>query len=331
MRHLPRITTALAAAVTLGVSGGAALAQGVFSFEGMEHGQVLAESAGPMTVRTLTPDARLEAFDTTRRDTNLRALEGPDDAPLPNRKWTGGNLPPLTPAGVVLRAAESPTGAVAALLTFEKSLAAVTFDLLNVEDAAEVELTLIDPNGRAVRLTLDQLLDADSPSYQPGLAFGRGTHNRLGPFDASALGIDSVAHLRVRLPLDAALDRVAMHRSSPSADAIDFAALTTDSTGGGSGGDGGGVPTSGGGNLGFLVSGGFSGGGGGDPPQQSPPNDDPGTEKDPFDELPPADANQPNGNDGQPVPSPSGALAGLALLGTLVMRRQRSRTDRNAA
>jgi hypothetical protein len=310
-----------AAAALLSVIG-PATAQSVFTFEGVEHGRSMMGPIGPLTIKSLTPGGRLDAFDTKQRQTDVRWLEGPDDAPLPDRTWLYGNSPRLLPAGVVVRAASSPTGSVDALLSFESPMAAVTFDLLNVPDSASVVLTMIDSGGRSAQVPLDEVHDPESPAFQAGVSFGHGSHNRLGPIDPTALALKDVQRLRIRLPINAAIDRVAFHRSMPSATLLDFATLIEQGLGGAGVFD---AATGGGGAGGVsLALFGGGGAGSGSPTTQDPPGSDgPSPPKDPLDDLPPADPKQPPSREGVPVPTPSAAIAGMALLASLTLRRRR--------
>ncbi|MEM9791137.1 MAG: MYXO-CTERM sorting domain-containing protein [Planctomycetota bacterium] len=325
--------TASAAIAAGVVSAGPALGQQVFAFEGMPHGQPLAAPIGPLNVRSLTPGGRLEAFDTHRRQTGLPQLEGPDDTPLPDRIWTHGNVSPLQNAGVVLRAAESSTGSIDTLITLEDEVAAATFDLLNVADPSAVEVTVIDAAGRSSGLGIDALQDPDHPAYQPGVAFGPHSNNRIGPFDASALGLSGVKHLRIKLPLDAAIDRVVLQRTRPGEQPIDLAALAQDATGGGAGGLGGGQ-SAGAGAAALLLSGGGGGGGSGADGDDDgtdgsnsriPATLGPGPTGGPPNDPPVPTTNDPN--DSTPVPTPSALAAGLALLAALGVRRRRHHKD----
>ncbi|MEM9251451.1 MAG: hypothetical protein AAGB29_03785 [Planctomycetota bacterium] len=340
-RQLQAIAAVSASAVLASMaSAGCASAQQVFAFEGVPHGQDLSAPIGPLSIQSLTPGARLEAFDTTRRGTDVRWLEGPDDTPLPDRTWSLGNVSPLQNAGVVLRAAESPTGSAEMVIDFGGEFAAATFDMLNIADPGAVEITAIDAAGQAAELTLEAMRDPRAPAFVPGVAFGQGSNNRIGPIDAAALGLSGVQRLRLRLPLNAAIDRLVLHETMPDDDDIDLALLAEGAMGSGTGGFGG-AAQGGGVAIGLFVGGGGGGGGGGGSASSEtagsseitgslrltslPPGNDP--DRDPPPSLPPNDGPPPA--DQIPVPTPTAFAAGLALLALLGTRR--SRRDRAGA
>ncbi|MEO0586785.1 MAG: hypothetical protein AAF078_04015 [Planctomycetota bacterium] len=198
---------------------------------------------------------------------------------------------------------------------------------MNVPDPKAVHLTFIGGRGRSARITLADLIDEDHALHQPGLVFGAHSHNRVGPFYAPDLGLEGVLHLRIRLPQDAAIDRVALHRSRPDANDLQLAFLElgggfgTDTFDALLGGSGGGIAiNSGGGSSG---SGGPGGSPPSDPPRRPNGNPPPGTPPGPGD--PPPTPNPPFDPpyDEVPVPSPTGAAGAIALLTALLTRRTR--------
>ncbi|MEM6333685.1 MAG: hypothetical protein AAF823_10150 [Planctomycetota bacterium] len=330
-QRIPRIgSTAVAAAAALAIyTSPPAQAQHVYGFDGFDHGETIPTAVGPLTLKALNPGGTLVAFDTGRVATGLPDLEGPGNDLAADRLWTLGNLPPETMAGVVVRAQGGSADAVDVLLTLPNAIPAVTFDLANVPDPAAVDLTFIGGRGRSARLTLADLTDPTHTLHQPGLVFGAHSHNRVGPFYAPDLGLDGVRHLRIRLPQNAGLDRVALHRSRPDAHDLQFAFLDlgggfgTESFNALLGGSGGGIALSAGGGGGTSGSGGPGGGPPSDPPRRPgggpPPNDPPGPDDPP---LPPG----PTPDDPYeqiPVPSPTGAAGAMALLAALLARRSR--------
>lgn len=237
-------TTAIAAALTgAGLLAPAALAgsYGVLDFEDLRHGRIV----NGMTIDgvTITSDNSHTAnpakdhavvFDSRRRCTYDRDLEGP------NRwggSWAGGNLAGSNEVlGNLLIIQESsgnrwktnrsgtyvlrpddegrrPAGFLA--LNFADDVEEIGFDLIDVEGPSEYNqdsgffATFYSKDGKSAQVNFADLVDPNSPHYDPTIVFGNNTANRVSPISAADLGLLAFDFVEINLGGSGAIDNVA--------------------------------------------------------------------------------------------------------------------------
>jgi len=295
------------------------------------HGRVLdKEALGPTTVRGINfhhAENRLVAFDTRERGTRDPDLEGPNGEAGHN--WARGNVDSDDIAGTVLIVQETGhsfagyadtnpmtvaqpddeekdrdgrrPGAGEITFQFDRMVSAFRFTLFDVEQTEAFKnhtgsYVVFSGGDHHIKIAFAELIDPDSPYYDPAIAFGDHSANRFPPITADELGLMGIERVVINLGGSGAVGALSYLDDQPEVGAATF--FRDDGIG--SGGDG---------SFAYAVNEpgyGTPGGGGGGP---SP---------DPNPEGPGDDPLEPRG-----VPSPSAGIAGMLIMSLLAGRRPR--------
>ena len=229
MRH----AMILAGLSTIMTAAGAHADWQAIDLDGFGHGRVLEGTAiGPATLHAENfhqPNGPLVAFDTRERGTRDHDLEGPDGQ---SGTWTRGNIDPGTVLGTALivqdtgehfagYADASETyvaqpddeerqhdgwrpGAGEIMLKFDKPIEAFLFTLIDVEETqafrdrtgSYVEFS----HGRQqVRIAFADLTDPDSPHYDETIAFGDHSANHFPVITAWQMGLPGIDKVVINL------------------------------------------------------------------------------------------------------------------------------------
>lgn len=292
------------------------------------HGQVLTGSAvGSATLFAENfhhPKNQLVAFDTRQRGTRDGDLEGPDGE---SGQWSKGNLARDTVLGTALVVQDTGQnfagyanasqdivaqpddeeryydgrrpGAGEITFRFKQPVEAFLFTLIDVEPTDTFQnrtgsFVVFSYRDKQVKIAFAELTDPDSPYYDPNIAFGDHSANHFPVIAAVQMGLPGIDKVVINLGGSGAVGGLSYFESQD--DHIGFAEAFEDDIGsfglgiaafGVSGDEPGNPPGGTGGGPGPSPKPG--GGGGGNPPIS--------------------------------VPTPSAAIAGLALMGILLGRR----------
>ncbi|MBW7905086.1 MAG: PEP-CTERM sorting domain-containing protein [Phycisphaerae bacterium] len=166
-----------------------------FNLNGLPHGTIVTNQVPGMTVAANNPNRPFDLaiiFDTNKTNTADPDLEGPN--------WPAGNLAPHTDVGKILIIAENKTDANGdglidnpddegnrpagqIFLTFAQPLTSFGFDLIDVDHETDESGGLkFLMNGTQVGwIPFDAFTNPNSPHYQPTVAYGDHSANRIGP------------------------------------------------------------------------------------------------------------------------------------------------------
>ena len=197
----------------------------VTDFSGMQHGQIIQASTFALSGMQITatnfrlPGAMPMVFDTTFINTADPDLEGPP--------WAGGNLPTNTVLGNVVIIPENlvdadndgivddpddegarPAGEL--VFSFASPIASFGFDVIDIEGVVQ-ERTSIDfvTGGTIVgSMSFVDLEDQLSPFYDPTIAFGNNSLNRIAPLLASDFGVTGFDSVVIHLGGSGAFDNI---------------------------------------------------------------------------------------------------------------------------
>ncbi len=218
------VRSTICAAGVAGIVVGSATAD-ITDFSSLQHGQIIQAStfadAGMLIEATnfQLVGAMPMVFDTTFINTADPDLQGPP--------WAGGNLPTDTILGNVVIIPENLVDAnndgivdspddegarPAGELTFRFAdpIASFGFDVVDIEGVVQ-ELTTIDfmaDGGIVGTLSFDDFDDAQSAFYDPTIAFGNNTINRVQPVLASTFGVAGFNSVVINLGGSGAFDNV---------------------------------------------------------------------------------------------------------------------------
>lgn len=197
----------------------------VLDFEGFQHGRILTSSSLALTGMAIQatnfrlPGAMPVVFDTQFISTADPDLNGPP--------WAGGNLPINMILGNVIIVPENlvdangdgivdvpddegarPAGDLT--FTFANPIGSFGFDIIDMEGVVQ-ELTTVDylRNGQLVgTMSFLDLEDPQSMFYDPTIAFGNNTINRIAPVFAHDFGADSFDKVVIHMGGSGAFDNV---------------------------------------------------------------------------------------------------------------------------
>ncbi len=135
----------------------------------------------------------------------------------PTHNWAGGNIP-TTPLGHLLIIAENnkdqnhdgklddpddeggrPAGSI--YLTFDNPMTELGFDIVDVENAENGQYyTKYYKDGQFIgSVNFNDMLDSNSPYYDPSISFGDNTANTLPTVTASSLGVADFDKVKIHL------------------------------------------------------------------------------------------------------------------------------------
>jgi len=223
------------------VAAGTASA-GTLTFEGLSHGSVVStvgnEGGIAADVNFTLPTGlqSIQGINTSGSGPNLAVAydsnlgftgEDPDlQAP-----WSGGNLPIGTNLGFLAIIQENSTGcgdsicdlpddegqrpaqgAGQLILTFDRAMDSIGFDLIDVEGPAEIGVdagyvaTLFMNGTEQVRVGFDQFLDGGA--FDRDAVYGDNTINRIAPLTIAELGVGPFDEVRFNFGGSAAIDNI---------------------------------------------------------------------------------------------------------------------------
>ena len=292
------------------------------------HGRVLdGKTLGPATVRAVNfhdEQSRLVVFDTRKRGTRDPDLEGPNGDGL--GYWAQGNVDSQDITGTVLIVQETGAsfagyarnlpmvvaqpddeeritngkrpGAGEITFMFDHQIDAFRFTLFDIEenevfDTHAGSYVVFTGGDQNVKVAFADLIDPNSPYYDPSIQFGNHSANRFPPITAHQLGLLGIERVVINLGGSGAVGDLSYLDEQHEIGAATF----RDEIGGS--GDGSGSFA-----YSYETGGGSPGGGGGGP--------DPGP-KNPDDEP----------DDPISVPSPGAGIAGVLIMSLLAGRRPR--------
>lgn len=230
MKTATAITAIAATALTTGVSAGWTN----IDLNSYEHGRVLSG----MDLGSATVDADnfhnradlLVAFDTQARQTRDWDLEGPNSF---GGGWATGNLQATNDiVGTILiiqevdrnfagytdgsktvvrrpddegrRRGGMHPGAGEITFDFDQSVGGFGFTLIDVEETGEFNnetgfFATFFGNSETVKVSFADFIDPGSAYYDPSIAFGNNSANRIQPITAEQLGLSSIDHVTLNL------------------------------------------------------------------------------------------------------------------------------------
>jgi len=190
--------TALALPLVLAAPGALAI---TLDFTGLDHGRIVDTdfAAQGVVITAHNPNRPFDhavVFDTTRTGTADPDIEGP--------AWSGGSLGPDTILGEILVLQESDTGCAddvcddpddegwrpAGSFTFDFTHPAMSFgvDLIDIDhDEPGGYLDFVAGGASVGKVFFADLVNVASPWYDPSIAFGNHTANRVSPITVAML------------------------------------------------------------------------------------------------------------------------------------------------
>jgi hypothetical protein len=205
----------------------------VIDFESLLHGAKVADqflASDGLRIIPDNPNRNVDvaaAFDSGRTPTSDADLEGPPSGP-----WAGGNLAPNTDLGILLILTDKrldanhdglidspsdegfrPAGSLTFLwnTTFE----ALGFDLVDVEGPLEFGSVELRLGGVSVAtISFGAFIDPASPVYDPSIAYGNNTANRVRFFATSDVGAPTFDRVVFHLGGSTAVDRIVVGAAS---------------------------------------------------------------------------------------------------------------------
>jgi hypothetical protein len=232
--HSVPFAVAVTVAVALSLGASAANAQSKVSFDSQQHGEIitnqfLASEGFLVSANNLARPFDLAiVFDTNRTGTADPDLEGPP--------WSGGNLPLNTQLGNALILAENNTDVVAPfgfidspddegtrpagdlIFQYNRQITSFGFDIVDVEGVMDENgrVTFFRDNVQQAQVNFSQLVTPGT-FFDPTIAFGDHSINRIRPFTAAQLGTTSFDRVVVRLGGSGALDNIVVPEPAVSA------------------------------------------------------------------------------------------------------------------
>ncbi|MEM1353276.1 MAG: hypothetical protein AAGH88_00185 [Planctomycetota bacterium] len=229
-----KIRTAIAACSIAGFAGYAAAGSAALDLSSYNHGQILSGSnLGGVTVDADNYHNNadyLVIFDTTERGTRDGDLQGP--SPL-NGGWSTGNLAAgntivgniliiqevdsnfagytdasmnqvLRPDDEGRRSGGSQTGAGEITFSFDQQMQSFGFTLIDVEETGEFNdktgfFATFSGGGVTSTVSFADFLDSSSSFYDPTVAFGNNSANRIKDITAEQLGLSSFDQVTINL------------------------------------------------------------------------------------------------------------------------------------
>ncbi|QDU34981.1 hypothetical protein KS4_30580 [Poriferisphaera corsica] len=292
----------------------------VIHFENLENGQIVDQPFKNVSVSNVNMNNgyAVQAFDTRVSSHNYDGLLGADGI---ERKWAGGNLKNTIVMGNSLAAlptnqtsTSSNTPGATVSFEFAHPIDEFGFDMLNVQPTdRQSKAVFYNGNDQVAEVKLRDFTNPAKDLYDPTIEFGSRTANRIRPITADDLKTSEFTRVELHLAENAtAIDNITYKQSKPlSAIYLNFAAppASTESTT-----TTGSIATSATPPLqpsNRLVS---------IPSISNPPT----TTSDPQEPQNPEDPKKPEPPVNPPiVPTPSAIAAGLIMLSTLGLRRNR--------
>ena len=224
----PRYIGLLAAFLLPLLEAGAAHST-TLTFDTIDHGEIVTDQfADPfgVSIRAVNvgrgPDLAI-GFDSLKTGTRDSDLEGPT--------WAGGNLAPDTVLRTLLIIAENgikdddglidnpddegsrPAGSI--LFEFEVPILSFGFDLIDVEgpeefgeDSGFVAVFYGEGDVELGRVGFGEFVDAGSPFFVAGAAFGNNTANRIPQITAEALALEQFKTVEINMGGSGAVDNI---------------------------------------------------------------------------------------------------------------------------
>ena len=235
------LTTAVLAAAAAGLAAAPASADRVINFNSVAAGTILTEQIDGVTVSAVnpnpsSPDAAI-VFDFNAEERFRESGQfGPD--------WTMGNIDLSTDLGngVAIQGStfsvpfETRRPAGTLIFDFDQALDAFGFTVVDVEGPEEfvtdTGFFIEFLTGGSVITTIDfeQFVNSGSDFFDPNIAFGNGSANRIAPISAASLGVDSFDQVQVSLGGSSIVAQVTVNEAatavpSPTAAAAGLALL----------------------------------------------------------------------------------------------------------
>jgi hypothetical protein len=205
----------------------------VIDFESLLHGEKVADqflASDGLRIIPDNPNRNVDvaaAFDSGRTNTADADLQGP-----PGGAWDGGNLAPNTDLGTLLiltdqRLDANHDGLIdspsdegfrpAGSLTFlwNTTFGALGFDLVDVEGPLEFGSVQLLLGGVSVAtISFGDFIDPNSPVYDPSIAYGNNSANRVRFFATGDVGAPDFDTVVFQLGGSTAVDRIVVGAAS---------------------------------------------------------------------------------------------------------------------
>jgi len=225
---IPAFAAVLAAPLAAPLASAGSHTQTI-DFESFTHGQIIHTQQPGLTIRATNrgggPDLAV-AFDSTLRGTRDPDLQGPNGS---NGAWDRGNIAGNQVLGMMLIVQENSVGvgdgfadrpddegsrpAGSLFFEFARAITSFGFDLIDVEGVEEFGqdsgyfATFHDADAE-VRVGFDELITPASGFYDPDIAFGNNSANRVAPITAEQLGLERFDRVELNFGGSAAVDNI---------------------------------------------------------------------------------------------------------------------------
>jgi len=229
MNMLTRTAAWFAAAIAAPLASAGSHTQTI-DFESFTHGQIIHTQQPGVTISATNrgggPDLAVD-FDSGLRGTRDPDLQGPNGS---DGAWDHGNIASNQVLGMMLIVQENSVGiedgfadlpddegsrpAGSIFFQFAKAITSFGFDLIDVEGVEEYGqdsgyFATFFGGGSEVRVSFADLITPASGFYDPDIAFGDNSANRVSPISAEQLGLESFERVELNFGGSAGVDNVA--------------------------------------------------------------------------------------------------------------------------